>query len=251
MYQTKMSVRPVASARLGIAAGGLRHLCLPVLIPRSVPPCMILERDPVSPRPDAPRAHADETRKRDSRHLRVIRLRHFALGRHHSALSSCLMGEWQRSSGNLGASEGIQRRKGSSHEGQHIDDWCGDPGADCRSCLRRHCRGDRSVGRRRNHRRTCCCRHRDRHRAPLPFHLQAKGRIPAGIGARRQCSSVRHRGFVSDVRDRLQSACSAAATVCCSSTAMVIGPTPPGTGVIRLARALAPEKSTSPMLPGL
>jgi len=43
----------------------------------------------------------------------------------------------------------------------------------------------------------------------------------------------------------------AASTVCASRTAMVIGPTPPGTGVIRRARVRAVSKSTSPTLPGL
>jgi hypothetical protein len=45
--------------------------------------------------------------------------------------------------------------------------------------------------------------------------------------------------------------CSAASTVCASSTAMVMGPTPPGTGVIRLARSRAVWNSTSPTLPRL
>ena len=56
---------------------------------------------------------------------------------------------------------------------------------------------------------------------------------------------------LSDVGGPVQSACSAASIVCWSSIAMVIGPTPPGTGVIRLALMLAPAKSTSPMLPSL
>lgn len=43
----------------------------------------------------------------------------------------------------------------------------------------------------------------------------------------------------------------AASTVCARRTAMVIGPTPPGTGVIRLARFRALSKSTSPTLPTL
>jgi S1-C subfamily serine protease len=43
----------------------------------------------------------------------------------------------------------------------------------------------------------------------------------------------------------------AAVSVCSSSTAIVIGPTPPGTGVIRLARSAAASYSTSPTLPGL
>src|SRR5205085_1670733 len=40
--------------------------------------------------------------------------------------------------------------------------------------------------------------------------------------------------------------CSAARTVFLSSIAIVIGPTPPGTGVIFDARSRAPAKSTSP-----
>ena len=43
----------------------------------------------------------------------------------------------------------------------------------------------------------------------------------------------------------------AASTVCSSRIAIVIGPTPPGTGVISEARSTASSKTTSPMLPGL
>ncbi len=51
---------------------------------------------------------------------------------------------------------------------------------------------------------------------------------------------------------RSSPACAAAArTVCSSRTAMVIGPTPPGTGVISEARAAADSKWTSPTLPSL
>ena len=38
----------------------------------------------------------------------------------------------------------------------------------------------------------------------------------------------------------------ALSTVFCSSMVMVIGPTPPGTGVMKLARCLASWKATSP-----
>lgn len=51
--------------------------------------------------------------------------------------------------------------------------------------------------------------------------------------------------------DQTPSCRAAAATVCSSSVAMVIGPTPPGTGVISEARSAADSKSTSPTLPGL
>ncbi len=44
---------------------------------------------------------------------------------------------------------------------------------------------------------------------------------------------------------------SAASTVCARSTAIVIGPTPPGTGVMRLARLAAAAAWTSPTLPAL
>ena len=44
---------------------------------------------------------------------------------------------------------------------------------------------------------------------------------------------------------------SAATTVWCSSTAIVMGPTPPGTGVRRLALVITSSKATSPTLPSL
>lgn len=68
---------------------------------------------------------------------------------------------------------------------------------------------------------------------------------------------VRRQGLLMSSRtapgcaDHTPSCRAAASTVCSSSVAIVIGPTPPGTGVMRPARSTAESKSTSPTLPGL
>ena len=73
-------------------------------------------------------------------------------------------------------------------------------------------------------------RHPDLH-APKAWHLKAPERLA-------------HRVAASTVR--APSCSSAARSVLASSVAIVIGPTPPGTGVIHAARSFAAAKSTSP-----
>src|SRR5436189_790167 len=93
----------------------------------------------------------------------------------------------------------------------------------------------------------------DRHRPPVSC------RGPAGQASkdRRAAGRIDHHQEGDEGRDeqldhrpsggaRPARAC-AAASVLRSSTAMVIGPTPPGTGVIAAATWRAPSKSTSPV----
>lgn len=81
--------------------------------------------------------------------------------------------------------------------------------------------------------------------ASAPHTRNAPGRPARGVRVRRWCGAGQRSATASPAW------AAAAWTVCSSRTAMVIGPTPPGTGVIREARAAADSKWTSPTLPSL
>ena len=91
------------------------------------------------------------------------------------------------------------------------------------------------------------------HVASHPFGVDAgrgrSRRAPVPVNDPRM-GSGRGRSARGRVASTLQPA-SAAVSVCSSSVAIVIGPTPPGTGVIQAARSAAAANSTSPTLPAL
>src|SRR6185436_5270862 len=80
----------------------------------------------------------------------------------------------------------------------------------------------------------------------------AVGPHPPTTGGSTQRLSFRSRGVeepTAAAQTRSAACMRAALTVFCKSIAIVIGPTPPGTGVISRARRAAPSKSTSPTKP--